>query len=212
MAKKIQMSSLVNVITVLLIVGAVAWGVVKIRSQWRQADSDTTRQVDEGESEPTAAAGPEDKGGSAVIEEKRPDAENVEEAEVEAEADVEAEKEADAPVQNQTDEPEQEQDKPPAETAEQPAQDFNIRQMWADLNLTPEEQARLRQGFGLAMQKWQSMSEEERQAETARMQAMRVRWEGMSADEQREAMQRMRGRFEEWRQSGRIELPELSLD
>ncbi len=209
MAKKTQMSSLVNVITVLLVVGAVAWGVVKIRSQWTQAKPDT-EQVDDGESE-RAAAGPEDKAGSAVVEEKRPGAENVEEAEAEAEA----EKEADAPVQDRTDEPEQEQDIPPAETAERPErseQGFNIRQMWADLNLTPEEQARLRQGFGLAMQKWQSMSEEERQAETARMQAMRARWEGMSEDEQRETMGRMRGRFEEWRQSGGIELPELSLD
>lgn len=210
MAKKTQMSSLVNVITVLLVVGAVAWGGVKIWSQWRQADSDTTQQVDEGESE-RAAAGPEAKAGSAVVEEKRPGAENVEEAE--AEVEVEAEKEADAPVQDQTDEPEQEE--PPAETVGQPersAQGFNMRQMWADLNLTPEEQARLREGFGLAMQKWQSMSEEERQVETARLQAMRARWEGMSEDEQREAMGRMRGRFEEWRQSGGIELPELSLD
>ncbi len=209
MAKKTHLSSLVNVITVLLVVGAVAWGVVKIRSQWTQADSDTGRQVDDGESEGVGAAGLEAKAGSAVVEEKRAGAENVEEAE----AEVEAEKEADAPVQDQVDEPEQEER--PAETAERPerpAQGFNMRQIWADLNLTLEEQARLGQGFGLAMQKWQSMSEEERQAETARLQAMRARWEGMSADEQREAMQRMRGRFEEWRQSGRVELPELSLD
>ena len=211
MAKKTQMSSLVNVITVLLVVGAVAWGVVKIRSQWTQAKPDT-EQVDEGESEGATAAGPEDKAGSAVVEEKRPGAENVEEAE----AEVEAEKEADAPVQDQTDEPEQEEGETaavePVGQPERTAQAFNMRQMWADLNLTPEEQARLRQGFGLAMQKWQSMSEEERQVETARLQAMRARWEVMSPDEQREAMGRMRGRFDEWRQSGGIELPELSLD
>ncbi len=209
MAKKTPMSSLVNVITVLLVVGAVAWGVVKIRSQWSQARPDT-EQVDEGESERAAAAGPEDKAGPAVVEEKRPGAENVEEAAAEVEAD--AEKEADAPVQDQPDEPEPEQDETPVETAKKQAQGFNLRQIWADLNLTPEEQARLGQGFALAMQKRQNMSEEERQADTARLRAMRVRWEGMSADEQREAMGRMRGRFEDWRQSGRVELPELSLD
>jgi uncharacterized membrane protein len=208
MKQKTQMSSLVNIITVILVVGAVAWGVVKIRSQWTQGNSDTALQVDDGESEPVAA-GPEAKATDAVVEEKRTAAENVEEAEVEEET------EADAPPQDQTDEPAQEQDKPPGETVERPErseQRFDMRQMWADLNLTPEEQARLRQGFGLAMQKWQSMSEEERQVETARLQAMRARWEAMSDDEQRETMGRMRGRFEEWRQSGGIELPELSLD
>jgi len=85
MAKKTQMSSLVNVITVLLVVGAVAWGVVKIRSQWPQAKPDT-EQVDEGESEGATVAGPEDKAGPAVVEEKRPGAENVEVAEAEVEA------------------------------------------------------------------------------------------------------------------------------
>ncbi len=206
MKKKTQMSSLVNMITVILIVGAVAWGVVKISSQFGQTKSETEEQVDDGESAPVAA-GPEAKSTDAVVEEKRAGAENVEEAEVKEET------EADAPAQDQTGEPEQAE--PPAETVEQPerpAQGFNMRQMWADLNLTQAEQARLGQGFALAMQRRRNMSEEERQAETARFQAMRARWEGMSEDEQREAMQRMRGRFEEWRQSGSIELPELSLD
>ena len=209
MKKKTQMSSLINVITVILVVGAVAWGVVKILSQWTQANSDTTPQVDGGQSEPVAAAGPDARSQARLVEEEHDSAEKVEEAA----AEVEAETEADAPVQDQTDEPEQAES--PAETVEKPerpAQGFNIRQMWADLNLTQEELGRLRQGFGLAMQKRQNMSEEERQVETARMQAMRARWEGMSADEQRETMQRMRGRFDQWRQSDSIELPELSLD
>lgn len=34
MKQKTQMSSIINIITVILVVGAVAWGVVKIRSQW----------------------------------------------------------------------------------------------------------------------------------------------------------------------------------
>lgn len=86
------------------------------------------------------------------------------------------------------------------------------REVWADLNLTEEEQARLREGFMLAMERWQNMSPQEREAETERLRAMRERWENMSDEERREASERMRGRFEEWRESDRAELPELSLD
>lgn len=86
------------------------------------------------------------------------------------------------------------------------------RTIWADLNLTEAERARLREGFQLAMQKWQNMSEDERATETARMQSMRLQWESMSDDEREQASGRMRDRFEEWRQSGRVELPQLSLD
>lgn len=86
------------------------------------------------------------------------------------------------------------------------------RGIWADLNLTEEEMGRLRQGFALAMQKWQNMSEEEREAEMGRLRGMRARWENMSEEEREGTMQRMRGRFEEWRESGQVELPEISLD
>jgi len=86
------------------------------------------------------------------------------------------------------------------------------RDVWADLNLTEEEQARLREGFKLAMQRWQNMSPEEREEETARMKAMGERWENMTEEERKEASERMRDRFEEWRQSGEVELPQLSLD
>ena len=86
------------------------------------------------------------------------------------------------------------------------------REVWADLNLTAEEQARLREGFRLAWERWQNMSEEERQAERARWQAMRERWDNMSESERRQASQRMRDRFEQWRRSGEVELPELTLD
>jgi len=86
------------------------------------------------------------------------------------------------------------------------------QQMWADLNLTPEEQARLREGFALAMERWRNMSEEQRQAEMARLRGMRDRWESMSDEERQGAMQRMRDRFEDWRASGATELPEITLD
>ncbi len=207
MAKKTQMPSVVNVIMVLLVVGAVVWGVVKIRSQRTQTDSDT-EEVDRGESEGAVAGTPDEKSEAGVVEEAQAARGNI----AEADEGQEADRLARAPVD--------EADRDEGETSavgsvgqpKRSAQGFSWRQIWADLNLTPEEQARLREGFGLAMQKWQNMSEEERQAETARMQAMRARWEGMSEDEQRETMGRMRGRFEEWRQSGSIELPELSLD
>ncbi len=111
---------------------------------------------------------------------------------------------------------EEAEDIPVAEPVEDEAQETKSfggwRDVWADLNLTEEEQARLREGFKLAMQRWQNMSPEEREEETARLRAMGERWENMSEEERQEASERMRDRFEEWRQSGRVELPELSLD
>jgi hypothetical protein len=89
---------------------------------------------------------------------------------------------------------------------------MNWRQMWADLNLTPEEMARLREGWRLAMEKWQNMSEDERQAEIGRLRGMRARWDNMSEEERNQAMERGRQRFEEWRRSGQVELPEITLD
>ncbi len=86
------------------------------------------------------------------------------------------------------------------------------RSIWADLNLTQEEQSRLRAGFGLLMARWASMPPEAQAAERARMQEMRMRWEGMDDQERQETSQRLRNRFEEWRASGQIELPELTLD
>lgn len=84
--------------------------------------------------------------------------------------------------------------------------------IWADLNLTPEEEARMREGFGLAIGMYMAMSPEQQAAERQRMEDMRIRWEGMDDQEREEASQRIRDRFEDWRASGRVELPELSLD
>ena len=111
---------------------------------------------------------------------------------------------------------EQPEEEPDAETVEyqpQKAGGFGgWREVWANLNLTEEEKARLREGLRLAWEKWQNMSAEEREAETSRLREMGERWENMSDEEKREASQRMRDRFEEWRESDRVELPELSLD
>lgn len=86
------------------------------------------------------------------------------------------------------------------------------RAIWSDLRLTTEEQSRLRQGFGLLMARWAAMPPEERAAEQARLQDLRMRWEPMDDDEKAAASQRVRDRFEEWRMSGQVELPELTLD
>ncbi len=108
------------------------------------------------------------------------------------------------------------EDMPVAEPVEVKTQETRSfggwRDVWANLNLTEEEQARLREGFKLAIQRWQNMSPEEREAETARLREMGERWENMTEEERREASERMRDRFEEWRQSGEAELPRLSLD
>ena len=111
---------------------------------------------------------------------------------------------------------EEPEDMPVAEPVEEEVRETKSfggwREVWADLNLTEEEQARLREGFRLAIVRWQNMSPEEREAETARLREMGKRWENMSEEERQEASERMRGRFEEWRQSGEAELPRLSLD
>jgi predicted Fe-S protein YdhL (DUF1289 family) len=41
---------------------------------------------------------------------------------------------------------------------------------------------------------------------------MRARWDNMSEEERNQAMERGRQRFEEWRRSGQVELPEITLD
>jgi len=86
------------------------------------------------------------------------------------------------------------------------------QQIWANLNLTEEEQARLRNGFQKIMGRWMTMTEEERLAERARLQEMGRRFQAMSEEEKNAASQRMKDRFDQWRQSGSEDLPELSLD
>jgi hypothetical protein len=84
--------------------------------------------------------------------------------------------------------------------------------IWANLNLTEEEQVRLRNGFQKVMARMMSMTEEERMAERARMEEMGRRFQAMSDEEKTAASQRMKDRFDQWRQSGSEDLPELSLE
>ncbi len=86
------------------------------------------------------------------------------------------------------------------------------QQIWGNLNLTEEEQIRLRNGFQKVMGRWMTMTEEERLAERARLQEMGQRFQAMSEEEKTAASQRMKDRFDQWRQSGSEDLPELSLD
>ncbi len=140
------------------------------------------------------------------MEPDQPDLVVVQEPEEEPEVVEQAEQGADEPVEEQADAVSE------SATAGIIQSMGGWRQMWANLNLTEEEKARLREGFRLARERWQNMSEQERQAETARLRGMWERWQGMSEEEREEAMGRMRERFEDWRQSGAVELPELTLD
>ncbi|UCG48025.1 MAG: hypothetical protein JSU94_21420 [Phycisphaerales bacterium] len=140
------------------------------------------------------------------VEPNEPELVVVEEAEQEPAVVEQAEQEAEEPVEEQADAFSE------AAAADVMQSIGGWRQVWANLNLTEEEKARLREGFRLAMERWRNMSEEERQAERERLRGMWERWQGMSEEERQEAMGRMRERFEDWRQSGAVELPELTLD
>lgn len=87
-----------------------------------------------------------------------------------------------------------------------------VQQFFADLNLNKEEQDRLRQGFALMRQRFESMSPEDQQAEMMRMAEMGQRWNNMSDQEREAVTQRMRERYEEWRHSDSIEIPQLTFD
>ena len=88
----------------------------------------------------------------------------------------------------------------------------DLRRVWADLNLTQEEQARLREGWRLAVARWQNMSEEERQWQAERRRASWEKWQNMSDVEREQASLELRQRIEDWRQSGTTELPDMILD
>ncbi len=87
-----------------------------------------------------------------------------------------------------------------------------VQKFFEDLNLNAEEQDRLRQGFELMRQRFESMSPEERWAQVAKMAEMGRRWEAMNEQDREGVTQRMRERYEVWRRSDSIEPPELTLD
>ncbi len=87
-----------------------------------------------------------------------------------------------------------------------------VQKFFADLNLNEEEQARLREGFELMRRQFENLSPEERWAQVAQMAEMGRRWEAMSDQEREEVGERMRERYEVWRRSDSIEIPQLTLD
>jgi hypothetical protein len=114
---------------------------------------------------------------------------------------------------------EPEEELPPEDAAEPPRQPWQpgrnwgaVRQFFADLNLNAEEQARLREGLALMRQRFESMSDEDQQVEMMRMAEIGWRWSNMTDQEREEVTQRMRERYEQWRRSDSIELPEFTLD
>jgi len=95
----------------------------------------------------------------------------------------------------------------------QPGQNWGaVRQFFAGLNLNEEEQARLQEGLALMRRQFESMSYEDQQAEMMRMAEIGWRWSNMSDQEREAVTQRMRDRYEQWRRSDSIELPQLTLD
>lgn len=208
MEKKSQVGTLVSVVVVLLAALAVGVGIRKVRLQ--QAEPEPP--VQGRESKPAVVPPKEDAKPTDMTEQDEEFPRWVGRENAQAE-------EAPVPVEERSVPPEEPevavvQEQPaPLEQPGQMAQGFgDWRSMWGDLNLTEEEQGRLREGFAMAMQRWQNMSEEERQAEAARMRAGLERWQNMSDQERQQAMQRMREQFEEWRRSDRIELPVPFLD
>ena len=196
---------LVGAVVVLLASLGLGLGIKKIRSPRAEVKAkQAAKQIIIAETE-SESAEPEKEAVEAVVE--AVEEENVVVLEP---ADVEEEEKPEETVEEETDvavEPET------AVGRTQTSGEFgNWRQIWADLNLTEAEQARLRDGFALAMQRWQSMPAEVREVEVERRRPMRARWETMSDEERQEAMGRMRGQFEEWRQSGQVELPQITLD
>lgn len=147
-----------------------------------------------------------------------PDVEIVKEPEPEMEIET---AEAETVVVEEPDWEEPEEDLPPDVAAEpqpqrqpwQPGQNWGaVRQFFADLNLNAEEQARLREGLALMRQRFENMSDEDQQAEMMRLADMGWRWNNMTDQERDAVTQRMRERYEQWRRSDSIELPEFTLD
>ena len=148
--------------------------------------------------------------------EPEPEVEIVPEPEPEPEVEVvEAEETfVEEPVwEEPEDEPEPEVAAEPQRRPWQTGQNSNpVQKFFEDLNLNEEEQARLREGFELMRRQFESMSPEERWAQVAQMAEMGRRWEAMSDQEREEVGDRMRERYEVWRNSDSIEIPQLTLD
>jgi hypothetical protein len=91
---------------------------------------------------------------------------------------------------------------------------WGFDQQWFDWanTLTEEQRARLQRGTMLMWQRWQNFSDEEAQAEQARMMDMMLRWQNMNDTQRQQAMQRIQQQLQQWLQTDQEELPVFSLD
>ena len=212
MDKKKQIGMLIGV--VVLVFGALAVGVgIKRFLSQRSEVKAPKPQVQRQETKPAAVVAPEDEKLTDITDEDEEFLRWVREKmaeEEEAEPEV---KEEDASHQEEPAVAVVEEEVAPPEQQSRTTQSFGgWRNVWADLNLTQEQQERLGEAFRLAMEKWQNMTAEERQYETQRMRDQGETWQNMSEEEREDAMERIRGKFEDWLNSDEVELPDFSLD
>jgi len=209
MDKKSQIAILIGVVVVVFAALAVGVGIRRFLSQRSEA-KDPKTQAQRQETKPAAVVAPKDEKQTDITDEEeeflRWAYEKMSEEE-KAEAAVEEDVSQEPAVAVA------EEEVAPPEQQGRRAQGFGgWRSVWADLNLTQEQQERLGEAFRLAMEKWQNMTEEERQDETQKMRDQWETWQNMSEEEREEAMEKMREKFEDWLDSDEVELPDFSLD
>jgi len=209
MDKKSQIAILIGVVVLVLGALAVGVGIKRFLSQRSEA-IDLKPQVEGNESKPAAEVKAEDEKQTDITEEDEEFLRWVYETMAEEE-EAEAEEEDTSP-----DEPEvtvvEEEVAPPEQQTQTTRRSGDWRNVWQDLNLTEEQQEKVREGFRLAMEKWQNMTDEEREDEMERMREQGEKWQNMSDEEREEAMETIRGKFEDWLDSDEVELPDFSLD
>jgi len=211
MDKKKQIVMLFGVVVALLAATAVGIVIMSLQSHWSEA-IDPKPQVQRQETKPAAEVKAEDDNLTNITDDDEEFLRWVYEKMVEEEEAETMVEEEDTSHQEPEVAVAEEEVAPPEQQGRMGQQFGGLGSIWADLNLTEEEQERLREGFRLAMEKWQNMSDEERVSEMQRMRDQWETWQNMSDEEREDAMEKMRDKFEDWRQSGEVELPDFSLD
>ncbi|MBA7686444.1 hypothetical protein ES703_94891 [subsurface metagenome] len=211
MDKRKQIAILIGVVVSLLAATAVGIVIMSLRSHWSEA-IDPKLQVQRQETKPAAEVKAEDENLTNITEEDEEflrwvyeNTAEEEQAEAEVEEDVSQPEEPVAAVVEEEGAPLEQQGR----RAQGPG---GWRNVWADLNLTQEQQERLGEAMRLAMDKWQNMTDEERQDEMEKMREGWEKWQNMSDEEREDAMEQMREKFEDWLDSDEVELPDFSLD
>ena len=211
MDKKKQIGILIGVVVLVFGALAVGVGIRRFLSQRSEAKAPKP-QVQRQETKPAAVVAPEDEKLTDITDE---DEEFLRWAYEKMAEEEEAEPEVKEEDTSQ-EEPEvavAEEEVAPPEQQSRTAQSFGgWRNVWADLNLTQEQQERLGEAVRLAMEKWQNMTAEEREDETRRMREQGEKWQNMSEEEREDAMKKIRGQLEDWLDSDEVELPDFSLD